>query len=146
MIETKTTETLVAICGFVGIIASAVTEILGGYDVYLEHLILFMILDFLAGLIIALFGKSDKSVSGKISSQAMLEGFGKKILIIFVVVVAEGVDTILSINYLRNLLIYAFIAYESTSIIEHAVAMGLPKSLGKYKEIIENLFEVNSKK
>ena len=146
MIELKTAAAFSAIFGFIGLIASAFADLLGGYDVALEHLLLFMVIDFVAGTIVAAVGKSDKTESGKISSGAMLHGFAKKIVMILVVIFFNGIDTLFEIDYVRNAIIYAFILYEGTSILEHAVAVGLPKSLGKFKFIIENLFDVNQKK
>ena len=145
MLELKTVAVFSAIFGIIGTATAVFANLLGGYDVVLEHLLLFMAIDFISGLIVAAVGKSNKSKSGRISSQAMLLGFGKKILMCFVVVVFEGVDTLFDVDFLRNAIIYAFILCEITSILEHAVAIGLPKFLGKYKIIIENLFDVHQK-
>ena len=56
---------------FFGTLSSAIIELLGGGDVNLKALIIFMIIDFVTGLIVAIFwGKSNKSENGGLSSKA----------------------------------------------------------------------------
>lgn len=146
MIELKTATVYTVIIGSVGFLTGTLTSLLGGWDVFLEHLMLFIVIDFLFGLAAAWVGASKKTESGYISSTAMYHGILKKIGMVAVVIVFEGLDTIFEIDYLRNGIVLSFIACETVSILENAVMIGLPSFLGKYKIVIENLFDAKHKK
>ena len=128
-----------------GFILGMFLDLIGGWDITIYYLFIFVTLDFLFGVGAAAVGVSPKTTTGKISSEAMRNGIVRKCAIIGIVIVAEGVDVILEIDYLRNGLVLAFIACEVTSILEHAMNLGLSKHLGKYGEIFKNLFDVKQK-
>ena len=59
----------------IGIIGSFISYLFGGWNTMIQTLLLFMILDYLTGIIVAgVFHKSSKSASGALSSKAGLKG------------------------------------------------------------------------
>jgi toxin secretion/phage lysis holin len=105
-------------------------------------LLIFMVIDFLSGLILAIiFKKSKKTESGRLSSQAGILGLTKKIFILFLVAVSTQLDIILGTNFIRDGTVIGFISMEGISIIENASLAGLP-----IPRVIKNALEIISKK
>lgn len=125
-----------------GVLASAITYLFGGWSGALSTLILFMILDYVTGVIVAgIFHKSNKTDSGSLSSIAGFKGLFKKLAILIAVVVANHIDGIMGLNsVLLNAVIYGFIANEGLSILENLGAMGiqLPDKLVKALDTLIN--------
>ncbi len=114
------------------------TALFGEFDVPLQTLIIFMILDYLTGVIVAgIYKNSNKTESGSLSSVAGFKGIVKKGMILAIVLVAYRLDLIASTNIIRNTVITAFITNEVISINENAVLMGIdvPKSI---QDVVEN--------
>ena len=106
----------------------------------IQTLLLFMILDYLTGIIVAgVFHKSSKSASGALSSKAGFKGLAKKIVILIVICLAYRIDIMLNLdNTLYSIVVIAYITNESISILENAMAMGIPIPK-KLEEAIENM-------
>ena len=125
----------------VGSLGSLASYLFGGFDKLLIALIIFMIIDFLSGLILAIvFKKSSKTKSGRVSSEAGIKGLAKKIFILFLVALAEQLDIVLGINLVRDGAVIAFISMEGVSILENSTLAGLP-----VPRMIKNALEVLSK-
>lgn len=125
----------------VGSIGSLASYLFGGFDKLLIALIIFMIIDFLSGLILAIvFKKSSKTKSGRVSSEAGIKGLAKKIFILFLVALAEQLDIVLGTNLVRDGAVIAFISMEGVSILENSTLAGLP-----VPRMIKNALEVLSK-
>lgn len=122
-------DKLIALCSSIGVVGAAIAEALGGWDDAVITLIVFMAIDFVMGLLCALvFGKSDKSVNGGLSSAACWKGLVKKCCTLLIVVCAHYADILVGSDYIRNAIIIAFCAAELISICEIAGLMGiLPK-------------------
>mgnify|MGYP004571296333 FL=1 len=104
-------------------------SILTGYDTLFKALLVFIILDYLSGVMRAIYTK-------KLSSKIGAKGIIKKIGYIILIVVVEILDILLKDNgYLRNIIIYMFIANEGISILENWNAMGI-----KVPDIIKDKF------
>ena len=104
-------------------------SILTGYDTLFKALLIFIVLDYLSGIMRAIYTK-------KLSSKIGAKGIIKKIGYIVLVVVVEILDILLKDNgYLRNIIIYMFIANEGISILENWSAMGI-----KVPDIIKDKF------
>lgn len=113
-------------CGF-GVIGSIITTCIGGWSSSLTTLSIFMILDYITGLIVALvFVNSTKTESGGLSSKVCLKGLLKKIGMLILIAVAYRVDLVLGIDYLRDAVVIAFIVNELISLLENAALMGIP--------------------
>lgn len=125
-----------------GSIGSLLSFLLGGFDSVMIALLIFMVIDFLSGLILAIvFKKSKKTESGRLSSQAGILGLTKKIFILFLVAVSTQLDIILGTTFIRDGTVIGFISMEGISIIENASLAGLP-----IPKVIKNALEIISKK
>lgn len=119
-------EKMIAVCGVVGVVGSAIAEALGGWDDAVLTLIIFMAIDFAMGLLCAgVFGKSNKSESGALSSAACWKGLVKKVCTLFIVIVAHYIDVVANLNFVRNAITIAFCVSEIISIMETAGLMGI---------------------
>lgn len=104
-------------------------SILTGYDTLFKALLIFIVLDYLSGIMRAIYTK-------KLSSKIGAKGIIKKIGYIVLIVVVEILDILLKDNgYLRNIIIYMFIANEGISILENWSDMGI-----KVPDIIKDKF------
>lgn len=134
----KVKHTVLTIIGSIGSFAS---YLFGGFDKLLIALIIFMIIDFLSGLILAIvFKNSSKTKNGRVSSEAGIRGLAKKIFILFLVTVATQLDLVLGTSIVRDGVVIAFISMEGISILENTTLAGLP-----VPRIIKNALEVLNK-
>lgn len=125
-----------------GIIGSFIAELFGGWTTYLQTLLIFMVIDFVSGLLVAiLFKNSNKTDSGTLSSQAGFKGICKKCYILLMVLVAHRLDVTLATDYIKTAVIIAFIVNELISIIENAGLMGIP-----IPKIVMSVIDVLKKK
>ncbi len=115
------------ICTVTGIGGAVISSIFGGWSVALTTLCIFMLVDYVTGIIVAgVFRKSDKSANGGLESRAGFKGLIKKGMTLAVVVIAYRLDLMLGTDYIRNIVIIAFTANELISITENAGLMGVP--------------------
>lgn len=109
------------------IFGSVVTGLLGGWDTALQTLLIFMVIDFFMGLIVAgVFHKSKKTETGTLQSMAGWKGILKKVVTLLMVLVATQLDMVMEVDYIRYGLILAFMLNELISITENAGLMGVP--------------------
>ena len=104
---------------------------LGGFDTLMVTLLLFMLVDYISGVINAIIKK-------EISSRVGAEGIGKKIYIILLVGCVNLLGNAIGIDELRYLVITFYLANEGISIIENASELGLPIP-EKIKEVLIQL-------
>ena len=115
------------ICGFIGVITSLLVSELGGWDSAIITLTIFIVADFITGLMVAsFFKKSPKSKNGALSSVIGFKGICKKVMIYLFVVVGYRIDLMLGTDYIRNAVIIGFIVNELISLTENAGLMGVP--------------------
>ena len=109
-------------------VAGAVAGIFGEWTVLLTILLTAMVIDYISGLIVAAFGKSQKTEAGGLSSKVGFVGLAKKGFIMLVVLVATLLDK--AIGNSTMIFQYAttcyYIANECLSVVENAVLIGLP--------------------
>lgn len=111
----------------VGLVGGLISNAFGGWSSAMTTLIIFMILDYITGLVVAgVFKKSGKSKSGALESRAGFKGLCRKGMILLIVLVACRLDIMLGANYIRDAVCIAFVANETLSIIENAGLMGVP--------------------
>lgn len=111
----------------VGIIGSLVTSIFGGWSEAMTTLFIFMILDYMTGLIVAgVFHKSPKSENGALESKAGWKGLCRKGMILLFVLVGHRLDLVIGASYIKDAVCIAFIVNELISLIENAALMGVP--------------------
>lgn len=120
------------------IIGGTFGALFGGFDMLLITLALFVVMDYLAGIMKAIISKN-------ISSSIGFKGIFKKILIFFMVGVAVRIDMLLGTNELRYLVLVFYIINEGISIIENAGTIGLPIP-DKIKSVLNELKNKEEKK
>ena len=115
------------ICTALGVVGSFITTLFGGWSTGMITLIIFMVVDYITGLITAgVFKASAKSGKGGLESRAGWKGLCRKGVTLLVVLVAYRLDLLIGTNYIRDAVIIAFCANELISIVENCGLMGLP--------------------
>jgi len=110
-----------------GTVGSIVANLLGGWDLALQTLVIFMLADYTTGLIVAgVFKKSRKSESGALDSNTGFKGIIKKCMMLLMVLIGHHLDLIIGWDFIRYGVIIAFLANEVISITENAGLMGVP--------------------
>ena len=106
---------------------------LGGLDGMLIALIIFMVLDYVTGIMCAILDKS-------LSSAVGFKGIFKKVLILIMVGIANIVDVhvVGTGSALRGAVICFYLSNEGLSLLENAAYIGLPVP-EKLKDILSQL-------
>lgn len=114
-------------------ILSALTFLFGAFDVPFIILIVFLVLDYITGLISAYVRK-------EISSKVGIKGILKKLTILGCLIVAVMLDRLIGNPdfVFRTLFCYFVIANEGISILENAGEIGIPLP-AKLKSALEQL-------
>jgi toxin secretion/phage lysis holin len=112
-----------------GVVGSGLSWLFGGWDTLIQYLLLFMAADYVTGII-------KSGMKKEISSKIGFRGIGKKVGILVVVAMAQGLDVLLAdqtanilgvdMPMIRTVVIWAYIVNELTSIIENVEGMGVP--------------------
>lgn len=111
----------------VGSVGSFIASLFGGWTESLTTLLIFMLIDYATGLIVAgVFHKSQKTESGALESRAGFKGLCRKCAILLFVLIGYRLDLAVGTSYIRDAVCIAFIANELISIVENAGLMGLP--------------------
>ena len=115
------------ICTIAGIAGGFIASAFGGWDAAMTTLVIFMVIDYISGLLVAgVFHKSKKTESGTLESRAGWTGLCRKGMTLLVVLIGSRLDLALGVSYIRDAVIIGFIANETISITENAGLMGLP--------------------
>lgn len=109
----------------------------GGWDGDMVTLCVFILIDYLTGLVLAgVFRRSKHTESGALDSRAGLRGLCRKAGMMLVVIVAVRLDMACGLDgVLRSGTVYALIANEALSITENLGLMGVPLPRGLYSAI-----------
>lgn len=111
------------------VIGGGVAYIFGGWDMLLWTLLVFIMLDYVTGILKGIYTKT-------LSSGMSFKGLLKKIEILILVVVANTVQILLGGSVpVREIVITFYIANEGISILENAAVI-LPDMPPKLKEIL----------
>ena len=89
-------------------------------------LVIFMVVDYISGVIVAALGLSPKSDTGKLSSKAGFIGLAKKAFIVFFVLLGAALDSALGVTVIQSMIICMYIANEGLSIVENASLLDIP--------------------
>lgn len=128
---------------YINIGAAAVGSILGGLfgglDGFLYALLVFMVIDYITGLLAA-------GVEKELDSRVGFKGIAKKVAILLLVVIAHTLDArvIGSGAVARTTVIFFYLSNEGLSIIENASRIGLPVP-AKLKSLLEQLKDKEDK-
>ena len=111
------------------IIGTWFVYIIGGWQLLLTILVVFMIIDIATGLIKAL-------IKRKLNSKIGYKGFLKKAAIMLVIILANWLDmlTISEVPVFKTIAIYFYIGMEGLSILENLSQIGvpIPRVISKY--------------
>ena len=119
-----------------GTCLTTVVYVLGGFDIALKTLLIFIVLDYLTGICKAVYFK-------KINSSIGAKGIVKKVGYLIVVAIGVHLDKIVGdTGAIRSIVIYFFVANEGISILENWGSMGLPLP----KKIFDVLEQVKNEK
>ena len=110
---------------------------LGGWDAVLKVLIALMAADYVTGVAVAaIFKKSDKSETGKLSSIAGFKGLAKKCAVLLLVYIAVLLDDATGAHYVRSAVMLFFIGNEGLSLLENIGLMGV-----EYPAFLKNMLQ-----
>lgn len=110
-----------------GIAGAGISSLFGGFDMGLKILVVFMIIDYITGLIVAgVFKNSPKSETGALESKAGWKGLCRKGVTLLIVLVATQLDRYTGLNIIRDAAVIAFMSNETISVVENAGLMGIP--------------------
>lgn len=114
-------------------LGGAVGAVIGGFDGFLYALIVFVVVDYLTGVMVAVLNK-------KLSSEVGFHGIFKKVVIFALVAVGHIVDSYVIQNgsVIRTAVIFFYLSNEGISILENASVLGLPVPQ-KLKDVLEQL-------
>ena len=106
---------------------------MGGWDGFLYALLVFVIIDYITGLMCAVLDR-------KLSSQVGFRGIFKKVLIFSLVAIGHIIDksVIGDGSVIRTAVIFFYLSNEGVSIIENAAHIGLPIPQ-KLKDMLKQL-------
>ena len=111
-------------------IGAGLLSLLGGWDGMLRTLVICMAVDFVTGVAVAALGRSDKSETGRISSNSALTGLMKKGFELLVILIAAQLESVTGFDYIRNVVLCFFIGTEGISILENGGLLGVPLPAG----------------
>lgn len=105
----------------VAVLATFFTYIFGSWDLALQVLIVFMVLDYLTGVLHAY-------LIGQLSSEVGFKGLVKKLMILVVLIIGVMLDRMLGNGtwVFRTLVCYFYIANEGISLLENVGNIGIP--------------------
>lgn len=112
--------------------------LVGGFDTMMITLLLFMVIDYLSGVMCGISNK-------KLSSEIGFKGIFKKVMIILLVGVSNLLGLALGVEGLRYIIISFYLANEGISIVENASILGLPVPQ-KVKDVLEQLKNTSNEK
>lgn len=132
---------------FAGTAGSLITSLYGGWTQAMTTLCIFMLIDYLTGICVALIGKSGKSQTGALSSKAGFLGLIKKGMIMLTILVAYRLDLLLDTTYIKDASCIAFILNETISIIENVgLFIPIPRPILKAIDILKSKEDENNEK
>ena len=110
---------------------------LGGSDGLIVALIIFVVMDYVSGVMCAI---SDKTLSSEVG----FKGICRKVLIFILVGIANILDAQISKtgSVLRTAIIFFYLSNEGVSLLENASYLGLPVP-EKLKDVLQQLNEDN---
>ena len=104
----------------IGGVGGFIANYLGGWDLLLRCLVLGIIIDYATGLLKAIYNK-------QLSSEIGFKGIVKKVMALLVVAFSCLINQSVGIDTpIREIVITFLLANEGISIIENAIAVGLP--------------------
>ena len=119
--------------GILAALATFISFLFGGMDKSLMVLLIVMLLDLISGII-----KGAKN--HELSSTRCFEGLAKKCFILIYVLLANLLNSLLDVNYIRIAVCWLYTINDIISIIENGAQIGVPvpNPILKALEVIQN--------
>lgn len=105
---------------FITVVGTAITTLLGGWDMSIKILLVAMLIDWITGIVAA------KIMGIPISSNTGIRGGAKKVFILALVSIAYMIDLVMNQNIVRTAAIIYYTGHEFWSIAENAKKMNIP--------------------
>ena len=119
-------------------IGAAFSFLVGGVDKLITALLIFVVLDYLTGLIAAW-------KTATLDSKKGFDGIKRKVVMLLVVIMAHWIDvSIFGISTCRSMMIFAYLGNEGLSIVENLDRMGYGEYIPAF--IREKLVQLRSEK
>lgn len=124
----------------IAVLGTAFSYLLGGWDMALKVLITFIVIDYISGLMKAVYNK-------EVSSSIGYKGLLKKGSIFLVLIVANLLDLATNANapIFRTMACYFYIANEGISVLENLSMMEVPIPT-PIKDMLEKMKKDNNEK
>ena len=124
-------KTGIMVKGFSAGVLTFVSYLLNGWDTALQTLCLFMVIDFVTGILKGIINK-------ELNSQTCLKGIVKKCCYFLLVIVAVALDRLYpeAQGLVRTLVCYFLVATDGISILENVGECGVP-----YPKFLKNILE-----
>ena len=124
-------KTGVMVKGFSAGVLTFVSYLLNGWDTALQTLCLFMVIDFVTGILKSIINK-------KLNSEDCLKGIVKKCCYFLLVIIAVALDRLYpeAQGLSRTLVCYFLVATDGISILENVGECGVP-----YPKFLKNILE-----
>jgi len=136
------TEIKNIILGVIAGVGGFLSQMLGGWDMLLQVLIVIMAVDVITGWIVAgIFHKSPKTETGALDSKIGFKGLFKKFSVLLLILVAAQLDKAIGGSFSRTAVILFFCGNEGLSILENLALMGI-----EYPAFLKNALEALQKK
>ena len=118
----------------ISVILTFLIYFLGGLDIALKSLLIVIVIDYVTGILSAIYNK-------QINSKVGFKGILKKFSYLLIIALSVIVDNILGQSgTVRTLVIYFFVANDGISILENVAEMNIPLP-PKLLEALEQLKE-----
>ena len=118
----------------ISVILTFLIYFLGGFDIALKSLLIVIVIDYVTGILSAIYNK-------QINSKVGFKGILKKFSYLLIIALSVIVDNILGQSgTIRTLVIYFFVANDGISILENVAEMNIPLP-PKLLETLEQLKE-----
>jgi len=106
-------------------IGAFLLALMGGWDIAMQILVVFIAVDFIMGLLVAITKRSPKTGTGGLSSYVCFIGLCRKIAVLLLIMISHALDGLLGTEFIRNAAITGFCLNELISIIENTGLLGL---------------------
>jgi len=107
-------------CFTFAVIGTWLSNLYGGWNASLSVLLWLVVGDYLTGLLASMLDGSG------LSSKVGYKGIARKVMILFMVLVAHKLDVALDVRVVMNMVIYFYVSNELISVIENMGRMGVP--------------------
>lgn len=123
---------------FMSVVLTTCIYLLGGVDIALKSLLIIICIDYLTGVLSAIYNK-------KLNSKIGFKGILKKFSYFCIIALSVLIDEVLGqTGVIRSLVIYFFVANDGISILENVGEMGIPLPQ-KLVEVLEQLKNKSNK-